>query len=260
MFENNLINQIRNNANVNVEEAEIALPQDVNFEVNGVQCTVGFVPSAKKPGKIFAVLTAVINGVKLCNRYTAKGTSDEEVENAKNILTRSVTAIQKILKYNVNVDQNEEGSIVAQFDWETYSAFKEECSFGDFLPEVPEENTSEEGNEDEAQSDDNSMLTCVINLKNADALEEYATLLEETWAETLEKFDKESLYNFTVSFGKEEVSYISATNIQQDGVFIYFEGNITSEDYARKVEDVKKINKSKIPSYEVEMLKKVIFA
>lgn len=258
MFENTLINQIRNGDVNEAIEAEIALPEDTNFEVDGVQCTIGFQASTKKVGKYFVVLTAQINGATITNRYSTKTPNEEEIEKAKQILTKSVKAIKRILGYNVNVDQDEEGKINIKFDWETYSAFKEECSFGDFLPEVPV--NEEETNEEETSDDTNNDLSCVLNLKNADSLEEYADLLDETWKETVEKFCDKKLFVFTVVIGKEEISYISATNIQQDGTFIYFEGNISSDDYARKIDDVKAIKKSEIPSYETEMLKKVIFA
>lgn len=260
MFENSLINQIRNGGNIEAQDAEIVLPEDINFEVEGVQCTVGFQASAKKAGVYFVNLTAQINGATLSNRYKAKSTSEEELENAKQILTKSVIAINKILKYNVNVEQDEEGKIIAKFDWETYSAFKEECSFGDFLPEVPEVSENNE-TEDGEEASENNELSCIINLKNADELEAYADELEETWKEVVENFAKNELYLFTVGFDKkEEITYISGSNIQTDSIFIYFEGNITSDEYARKVADVKSIKKSKIPSYETEMLKKVIFA
>lgn len=261
MFEQSLINQIRNGGAINNEviEAEVALPEDTNFNVDDVQCTIGFKESTKKVGKYFVVLTAQINGATITNRYSTRNPNEEEIENAKQILTKSVNAIKRILNYNVNIDQDEDDKINIKFDWETYSAFKQECSFGDFLPEVPEVN-EEETNEEETSDDTNKDLSCVLNLKNADSLEEYADLLDETWKETIEKFCDKKLFVFTVVIGKEEISYISATNIQQDGTFIYFEGNISSDDYARKIDDVKAIKKSEIPSYETDMLKKVILA
>ena len=259
MFENSLVNQIRNNGiNADFSEAEIVVPENINFLVCDAQCTVGFKPSEKRVGKYLAVLTANINGATLSNRYGVKSPSEEELENAKQILTKSVTALKRILGYNVNVNQNEEGKIVASFDWETYNAFKEECSFGEFLPEQEQSAESENESENEEDSSDNS--SCIVNLKNADELESFADYLDETFKEVVNKFAKDKLFVFTVELGKKEISYISDTNIQQDGVFIYFENNLTSDEYARKVADVTGIKKSQIPSYETEMLKKVIFA
>lgn len=260
MFDNNILNQIRNADNTNVEDAEVVLPEPTNFEVDGAQCSVSFVPSKNNPSKYFVVLTANINGVVLSNRFATKSFGEDVIETAKETLTRSVKAINRIFAYRVEANKDEENHIFAKFDWETYSAFKEECSFGEFLPDVPEENEQENSEEENSEESTNDNLSCEINLKKADALEEFADLLDETWKEVTEKFCKESLYLFTVNFGKEEVSYISGTNIQQDGLFVYFEGNITSDDYARKVADVKFINKSKVPTYETEMLKKVIFS
>ena len=249
MFENNPLNQLRQANNViNSDVEPLELPQPTAFEVEEAKCTVSFVQSPKS-GKIFVVLTAEINGVPLTNKYSTKTWGQEDIDKAV---------------YNINADKDEDNHIIAKFDWETYGAFRDECSFGDYLPEVPQEDEGSNDNGDDSSAEDEnenqSGLSCEINLKKANELTEFADLLDETWNDVIEKFSKENLYAYTVKLGKEEFTYISSEKIRTDSNFVYFEGNITSEDYARQVSEVKYINRTEISRGEVEALKQVIFS
>lgn len=264
MFENNPLNQLRQANNViNSDVEPLELPQPTSFEVEGAKCLVSFIQS-QKSGKIFVVLTAEINGVPLTNKYSTKTWGQEDIDKAVEILTNSVKALKRIFKYNINADKDEDNHIIAKFDWETYGAFRDECSFGDYLPEVPQEDEGSNDNGDDSSAEDENEnqngLSCEINLKKANELTEFADLLDETWNDVIEKFSKENLYAYTVKLGKEELTYISSEKIRTDNNFVYFEGNITSEDYARQVSEVKYINRTEISRGEVEALKQVIFS
>lgn len=235
-----------NNSNV-IANTDIASPipsgiAEQSFEVDGTQCSVEIKQSNKTRGKFLVILKANIKETIVKSIYATYSCSEEEIRKGKEILVRSAIALGKIFKYNVVLSKNDEDATIIQFDWEKYKAFKETSSIAEFLPEMDEEEN------------------CVLSLKNPDALEEYASLLEEEWGAIIALSDTDNLMKFEVKKYKGKFSFLSDKNPTIQGDFFFINNNLSGHEWMERYSDISSVGREVVEQFELEILKKIILA
>jgi hypothetical protein len=248
----NMMQSLLNSAKINACETtriDLAPAMEISqgipeqaFVTEGTNCSIEIKPSRNTRGKFLVVLKADIFGSIVKSVYATYKCDDDEIEAAKTTLVRSVLALKKIFKYNVTLTKNDEDVTKITFDWEKYKAFKETSSIPEFLPEA---------NEDES---------CALSLKNPEALDEFASLLEEEWKETLALAQKNPLMKFEVKKFKGKFAYLSDKEPEIGGDFTKLINNYTSAEWMERTTEISSINRSIIAPFELEILEKVILS